>query len=106
MSLKSLIDGKEEEEGDGSVLSDSSRARLDSVVTRPAALANKAGKGRTLQHKLVNWLLGKNAPSGRGYRGYILSWYGWNGWGSERGNPGRGKARGSLRRERSYGGHW
>ncbi len=84
MSLKILIDGKEEEEGDGSVLSDSSRARLDSVVTRPAAVANKAGKGRTLQHKLVNWLLGKNTPSGRGYRGYILSWYGWNGWGSER----------------------
>jgi hypothetical protein len=42
-------------------------ARLDSVVTRPAALAARGGMGKTNPHKSANWLLGKTAPLGRGH---------------------------------------
>ncbi len=73
MSLKGLIDCKEEKDRESSVLSDSSssakRARLDYVATRPAALAARGGMGKTRPHKPANWLLGKTAPSGRGLLG-------------------------------------
>jgi hypothetical protein len=74
MSLKGLIDGKEEGDKEGLVLSGSSstvkRARLDLVVTKPDGPAYKAGYGTTRPYKLADWLLGENAPPVRGQREY------------------------------------
>jgi hypothetical protein len=73
MSLKGLIDSKEEKDRESSVLSVSSssakRARLDYVATRPAALAARGGMGKTRPHKPANWLRGGNCSLGQGVIG-------------------------------------
>ncbi len=109
--LKDLIDGKDKcaDDGtEGSVSSESStskRARLDSVVTRPAEPPSRRGNGNNRAYRVASWLQGRNAPATRGSAGRIR--YSWRGHGgNHRARAGGQTWRGGWRGPRAYRGRW
>ncbi len=106
--LKELIDEKDEAGEEGLVSTETSsstkRARLDSVVTRPPAPSVRPGDGRNQPHKMASWLLGKNAPPGKGYSERTRT--GWRGRSGFHGAGSGAKARGWQWRGRAHRGRW
>jgi hypothetical protein len=109
--LKDLIDGKDEEAdegGEGSVSSENStskRARLDSVVTRPAEPPTRRGNGNHRAYRIASWLQGRNAPATRGSSSHNRN--SWRGHGGNlRARAGGQSWRGGRRGPKAYRGRW